>query len=122
MYKYAKLFVQVFATIATAVVAALSSDDVVTSAEWVNVAIAGVGALAVFTAPNVPGAAYTKSILAALSAVLTVLSSSLVGGIQTTEIIQIGVAVVGSLFVYLVPNRGQTVSYDSPAGNSPISL
>ena len=86
--KYAKLVVAVIVTIATALVAALAGDNLVDSVEWVNVAISGIGAAAVFTAPNIPGAAYSKAILAVLAAVLTVLASAIVGGLQTVEIIQ----------------------------------
>jgi uncharacterized membrane protein YjjP (DUF1212 family) len=112
--KYAKLVVAVLVTLATAVVAALAGDNAVDSVEWVNVAITGVGAAAVFAAPNIPGAAYTKSILAALAAVLTILASAIVGGIQTVEIIQMLIAAAGAVGVYAVPNRGQVISYDDP--------
>lgn len=121
MRKYAKLIVQVLVTVATALVAALATGNVVDSAEWVNVAIVGVGALAVFAAPNIPGAAYTKSILAALAAVLTVLASAILDGIQITEVIQMLIAAAGAVGVYAVPNRGQDVSYDDPVGNPPYT-
>lgn len=112
--KYAKLIMQVVVTVATGVVAALAGDNAVDSVEWVNVAIVGVGAAAVFAAPNVPGAAYTKSILAVLTAVLTILASAIVGGVQTVEIIQMVIAGAGAVGVYAVPNRGQDVSFDQP--------
>lgn len=104
MTQYAKFFAQVVATVLVALSAALFGDNVISSTEWVNVAIAGVGAAAVFTAPNVPGARYTKSILAVLAAVLTVLVSAIVGGISTTEWIQIVLAGAGAVGVYAVPN------------------
>ncbi|MFA7264861.1 MAG: hypothetical protein WC054_00875 [Candidatus Nanopelagicales bacterium] len=110
--KYAKLVMQVVVTIAAALVAALAGDNVVDSVEWVNVAIIGVGAAAVFTAPNIPGAKYTKFIVSALAAILTVLASAIVGGIQTVELIQMLIAAAGAVGVYAIPNRGQTVSYD----------
>lgn len=66
--------------------------------------ISGVGALAVFAAPNVPGAMYTKSILAALTAALTLLASFITDGVSTSEWLQIGVAVLGAIGVWSVPN------------------
>jgi hypothetical protein len=112
--KYSKLVMQVVVTVAAAVVAALTGDNLVSSVEWVNVAIAGVGAAAVFAGPNIPGAAYTKAILAALAAILMILVSAITDGLQTVEIIQMVIAAAGAVGVYAVPNRGQEVSYDDP--------
>jgi len=110
--KYAKLLMQVLVTVAVAVVAAMAGDNIVDSIEWVNVAIVGVGAAAVFAGPNIPGAAYTKFILAALAAVLAVLASAITDGIQTVELIQMLIAAAGAVGVWAVPNIGQTVSFD----------
>lgn len=105
MSKYAKFAAIVLATVLSAVTAALAGDSIISPQEWVNVAILGVGAAGVFAAPNVPGAAYTKSILAVLAAVLTVLASVIIGGVGTAEIIQMILAALGALGVYAVPNR-----------------
>lgn len=105
MKKYAKFIAIVVATVLSAVSAALFGDNVISPQEWVNVAILAVGALAVFAGPNVPGAAYTKSILAALTAGLTVLASVLVGGVGIAEIIQIVLAAAAAVGVYAVPNE-----------------
>lgn len=105
MGKYTKFVAIVIATVLSGVLTALTGDSVISPTEWVNIAILGVGALGVFAAPNVPGAAYTKSILAVLAAVLTVLTSAIVGGISTTELVQIGVAALGALGVYALPNE-----------------
>lgn len=104
MTQYSKFFAAVVATVLAAVSTALFGDNVISPQEWVNVAILGVGACAVFAAPNVPGSKYTKSIIAVLTAVLTVLASVIVGGVHTTEIIQIALAGLGALGVYAVPN------------------
>lgn len=104
MNKYAKFVAIVVATVLSGITAALAGDSVVSATEWVNIAILAVGALGVFAAPNVPGAAYTKSILAVLAAVLTVLASAIVGGISTTEWLQIALAGLGALGVYAIPN------------------
>lgn len=107
MGKYAKFVAIVIATVLSAISAALLGDSIISPSEWVNVAILGVGAAGVFAAPNVPGAAYTKSILAALAAALTVLASVIVGGVGTAELIQIVLAGLGAVGVYAVPNQPQ---------------
>lgn len=104
--QYAKFFAAVVATVLSGVVAALLGDNVVSPTEWVNVAVLAVGALAVFAAPNVPGARYTKAVLAVLAAVLTVLASAIVGGITQVEWYQIALAALAAVGVYAVPNTG----------------
>ena len=105
MTKYSKFIAIVIATVLSAISAALLGDSVISPNEWVNVAIAGVGAAAVFAAPNVPGAAYTKSVLAVLAAGLTVLASVIIGGVSPAEWIQIAIAALGAVGVYAVPNK-----------------
>ena len=100
---YMKAVAAVVATVAAAVVAALTGDGIISNVEWVNVAIAGSGALGVFAAPNVPGARYTKVILAAVAAVLVFLTSAITDGITPTELIQLIVVVAGALGVYAAP-------------------
>jgi hypothetical protein len=102
---YWKSVVAVIVAVLSAVQASLFGDEVISNPEWVNVAIAGVTAAAVFAAPNVPGARYTKFILAALGAVLVVLSSAIIGGITTTEWVQIALAAFGVAAVYGVKNK-----------------
>lgn len=102
---YWKSVVAVIVAILSAVQASLFNDQVISSTEWVNVAIAGVTAAAVFAAPNVPGAVYTKAILAALGAVLTVLASAIIGGISPSEWVQIALAALGTVAVGAVRNR-----------------
>ena len=103
MNQYAKMFAMVAVTVATATGAALS-DNRITPNEWVNIAIAGAGAAAVFAAPNVPGAQYTKAALAALSAGLIALASSIDGGLTASKIIQVVIAAAGAVGVYAIPN------------------
>ena len=100
--RYAKFVAMVVATILTAVVGSLT-DGVFTTGEGVNVAIAGVTAAAVFTGPNIPGARYTKAVLAVLGAVLVALTSMLTGGISTAELAQLAVVALGAVGVYAVP-------------------
>lgn len=109
---YAKAILAVVATILSALVAALSGDNSISDIELINVAIIAVGSLAVFAAPNVPGARYTKSVLAVLTAVLTLLVNLIVDGVTVSEWIQLGVAALGALGIYAVPNKG---AYDLAA-------
>lgn len=102
---YAKSIGMVLMTVVTAIVAAMT-DDVVTTAEWINVAILGFGAASVFAAPNVPGAAYTKTVLAVLTAALTAVASFLTGGITTAEWLQVLVASAAAVGVYAAPKSG----------------
>lgn len=112
---YGKTIAQVLATILAAVFAAGLGDGIISSTEWVNVAILGTGALAVFAAPNVPGARYTKTVLSALTAGLTVLASVIIGGVSVAEWYQIGAAVLAAVGVFVAPYRS-TIAANRPVG------
>ena len=103
---YAKAFVAVITTIISAVVVALTGDSIIDAVEWINVAIAGVGALQVFAAPNVPGARITKTVMAVFSAVLILATSLITDGFTTSEILQLLIAAAGAIGVYAIPNSG----------------
>lgn len=102
MQRYLKMVAQVVATVLAALVPYLALGGLDPSA-WVNVAIVGVGALAVFAAPNIPGAAYTKLVVSALSAVLVLLASVITGGITLDEWLQLALAALGALGVFALP-------------------
>jgi len=108
--QYLKMLAMVVATVLSGLVAALAVPPI-TSQEWINIAILGVGALGVFAAPNVPGANYTKIILAALAAVLTLAVNLIAGGLDLSEVLQLVLAALGAVGVYALGNeRGpQTV-------------
>jgi hypothetical protein len=108
MQKYSKLIVAVLVTVATALSGVLT--DGVTSAEWINVAVAAVGAAGVFAAPNVPGAKYTKAILAVLAAVLSFLVSAITDGISGQEWLQVLILAAGAVGVYSVPNKSGDIN------------
>lgn len=104
---YAKAIAVVVATVLSGVIAALTGDATISNSEWINVAILGAGALVVFTAPNVPGARYTKAALAVVTAVLTLAVNLISGGLDVTEWLQLGMAALSALGVYAVPNKDQ---------------
>jgi hypothetical protein len=99
---YAKSIGMVLMTVVSAIVAALT-DNHITTAEWINVALLGFAAAQVFTAPNIPGAKYTKTILAVLTAGLTALVSFLTNGVSTAEWLQVLVAAAAAVGVYALP-------------------
>jgi hypothetical protein len=107
--RYAKFGLAVFATVISGIVVAMTGNGIISNVEWVNIAIAGVGACAVFASPNVPGAMYTKTIIAALTAGLTLLTSFITDGVSTSEWLQIAVAILGAVGVYAVPNSTDEV-------------
>lgn len=109
---YAKMLAVVVATVLSAILAASMGNGVIDPTEWVNIAIQGVGALAVGLAANLPGSVwnYTKFIMAALTAGLTVLASAILGGVTYMEWIQIAIAVLAALGVFAVPNKKQLVA------------
>lgn len=104
---YAKSAAMVVATALTALVAAWT-DGRITANEWINVSIAAVTAASIFAGPNVPGARYTKSILAVLGAVLIALTSMISGGISGPEFAQLVVVALGAVGVYAVRNAPAT--------------
>ncbi len=109
MKKYSKFIAMIVGTLLSAIMAALIGDSIISPVEWVNIAILGVGALMVFTAPNIPGAKYTKSVIAVLLAVLTVLSTVILTGVGTVELIQMAIAGLSALGVYQVDNSGAPI-------------
>jgi peptidoglycan/LPS O-acetylase OafA/YrhL len=119
---FAKTIAMIVATVLSAIVAALVGDNVITAHEWINVAITAVGAAAVFTAPNVPGAMYVKQVLAVLAAVLVLLNNVIDGGIDLSEWLQLALAALGALGVVAAPYTPfnmQGVTGTNAAPNAP---
>ena len=112
--KYAKFLTAIAIAVVSSVSVALTGDGKIDHVEWINIAIAAVGAVSVYAAPNVPGAMYTKSILAALTAGLTVAASLITDGISPSEWGQIIIAGVGALGIYAVPNSTKDVGAPTP--------
>lgn len=109
--RYAKFLLAVVVTILVSIISATVGNHVMTPTEWVNVAISGVSACMVFAAPNVPGALYTKTIIAVLMAVLSFLATVIVPcqsflgcHVATRDILQMVVIAAGALGVFAVPN------------------
>jgi hypothetical protein len=101
--RYAKALIAVIAAAATAVIAVLS-DNTVTHAEWLQIAIAATTAVMVWLAANVPGTPAAKTYAAAVLAALNALAASLTGGISNAEWVGIALAVAATLGVWAIPN------------------
>ena len=104
--KYRKAFVGAAGLVLSLVVAALAGDGAIDLNEWANVVILGTGAVSVAIAPNAPGSKYVKAILAAASAVASLLVSLYTGGLTSPEVWQLVVAALTAAGVYRVPNQG----------------
>ena len=113
MNVYAKFVAQVVAAVLTAIVAATAGDGQIDASEAANVVLAGLGAVAVLGAGNLPSGiwAYTKTIVAAATAVTMAIQSAMGDGITTAEWWQIGVALLGALGVYAAPGPRVQADY-----------
>lgn len=104
----AKALVQLLMTVLAAVVPAMLAGPLDTGA-WINVVILAAGAVTVYTAANIPGFAYAKLICSAIAAVAVLLSSSIAGGLNPAEVIQLILAAAAALGVGAIPNSTQAV-------------
>lgn len=106
MQRYLKFIVQVVFTAVSVLIAALA-DDTVDAAEWINVLIAALGAVAVLGAGNLPSGvwAYTKTIVAAATAAAILLVSFVSdgGSVTTSEWLQVLLAAGAAVGVAAVP-------------------
>jgi hypothetical protein len=119
MKKYTKGIIAALTAALVALGAAYTGNDHIDATEWVNVAIAAIGAFQVWWAANVAGAPYVKAGIAAASAGLIALQSYIVGGVTISDWVQIGIAVVGALGVVAFKNvneSGQNLSYTGSVG------
>jgi uncharacterized membrane protein YqaE (UPF0057 family) len=101
---YSKALSQVLATVLATVLAATVGGGLDTTG-WINVVLAGIGAVSVALVPNlnVGVAKYSKSLITVLTVVLPILAVSLPGGLDSAEVIQLVLAGLGALGVYALP-------------------
>ncbi|MET0495210.1 MAG: hypothetical protein ABW000_18975 [Actinoplanes sp.] len=105
--RYGKSVVAV--AVATLIVANQAiSDDHIDAVEWVNVGIALLTAVSVHIVPLTPQAKGRKTAVAVSLAVLQVLTTTITGGIDMSEIILIGITVAGALGIGVAPARSAT--------------
>lgn len=79
------------------------SDRIITSQEYVQVAIQGVMAVNVYLAANLPGFERAKKYVAALIAGLQALYTLIPGGVDLTEGMNLGITILAALGVVLAP-------------------
>jgi peptidoglycan/LPS O-acetylase OafA/YrhL len=101
---YSKTWGMVVATVLSAVLPALV-DGSLSPTEWINVALAFVGAVSVAIVPNLNAGVgkYAKAAVAVAAAVLTLLVSLIDGGLSTPEILQLVIAALGAVGVVSLP-------------------
>lgn len=114
---YAKSIVLVVAAV-IAVLASAVSDNTVTAIEYVNIAIAGVTAVAAYFVPNLKeGAAkYAKFFVAAGGAALAALATTVAtvtdfGDITSSQWLLVLLAGLGAVGLYIVPNEPAVSRY-----------
>lgn len=112
--RYAKTIVQALGTIAAAIAAVFVGDGAVTSGEWINVAIIGVGAVHVWAAANYPTFPYAKLWASTATAVLTLAASLITDGLTTGEIAQLVIAALTALGVRQSANSGAPTAQPKP--------
>lgn len=102
---YAKSIVYIALTAVMFLVTALS-DDALSVEELLNLAVAVVGAIVVYLVPNFPSTVgrYAKTIATAVTAGILLAISFLTDGISLVEWMQIGIAALAAVGVYIVPN------------------
>lgn len=107
--RYTKAVVAILAAVLVVFGAAIT-DDVVTTLEVVNVAIALITAVGVYLVPNLPAGpgAYLKALVAflgaGLAALVTVLGSGGLGDVHPSAWITVVLAALGGVGVYVLPN------------------
>lgn len=106
---YAKAVLAILAAGLSAAVVALTGDNTFSPAEYINIAIAVVGAVGIFYVPNAPNAPVAKSVVAVLMAILTLASTLIVGGIDLSEWFQLAIAGLAAGGVYGVANKPAVV-------------
>ncbi len=103
MQKYGKAIVAVIVALIVLVYQARSGDGIIDRVEWVQVAIAGFTALAVWIVPLAPQAKWAKTAVGAVLALLQVVVSVIADGFSLDDILLMIITVAGSLGIYAAP-------------------
>lgn len=113
-----KLAAALFGAIASAVVAMGISGGTITTAEWVNIGIAVVGAFQVWYVTETSDNPNGKAVIAAVAAGLVALHSFLTGGghVSLVEWMQVGMAALTATGIWAAPSLAQ-----KPVGNVTFS-
>lgn len=106
MSAYTKAVTALLGAVAVVVASALT-DDHVTSAEFVQMTVAGLTAFAVYLTPNLPGYNLAKTWTAAALAGLNLVAGWLANNEHITNAmwVNVGIAVAVTLGVFVLPNQ-----------------
>ncbi len=107
--KYGKTIAALVIAALTAVQAALS-DGHVTTQEGVQIAIAVVTAAGVYLVPAVPRWPWVKTAIGVLLAALNVMTTLIIGGISSGDLVEIALAALTALGVAASPARSESVA------------
>ena len=108
MQKYGKTIAAILTAAAVATYQALSGDQHIDAAEWVSVAIAAVTAVGVWAVPLIPNGAGVKTGVAVALAMLQVLTTAVLGGIGTDEILLMLITAAGAAGIWIAPAASTT--------------
>lgn len=106
---YARKFLLMLGGVIMAALLALVpalDNGAVDAGEWLNVVGLTATAAGVFAAPNIPGAAYTKTVLAVIGAIVVLPVSYFTGSFTAVEGVQLAIAVLAALGVNKASNVG----------------
>jgi hypothetical protein len=116
MQKYGKAIIAVIVAGIVVAYQALSGDNHIEAPEWVSIAIAAATAVGVYVIPLAPSARWTKSALAAVLAVLQILTTAILGGLGADELLLMVITAAGALGIYIAPTTSE------PAGGTPVAV
>lgn len=108
MNKYAKLWAPIIGGILMAILSAYANfddDEGITSSEWIQIAIQGLSVFIVWATSNLPEWPKMKVLVMAIMAVLNLLVTTVIGGLSTSEILNLAIAFLSALGVYIIPNK-----------------
>lgn len=115
--KYGKAIVAIVVAALVAISQALGGDQHVEPGEWVAIAIAVATAVGVWLVPLAPQAKYGKTAVAVVLAALQVLTTSLLDGFGSDDILLVLLTVGGAIGVYIAPAVSTT-----PAGTPAVAV
>lgn len=97
--------------ILTTITNALGNDNIIDSQEAVQIAIQGVAAVNIYLTANLPGYENAKKYVMAIILVLQALYTFVIGGVDTTEWINLAITALSALGVMVVPQPETTVNH-----------
>ena len=106
--KYGKAIVAIITAGIVAAYQALSGDQHISATEWVSVAIAAVTAVGVWWVPLIPNGAGVKTGVAIMLAVLQVLTTAVLDGVGTDEILLMLITAAGAAGIWIAPAESTT--------------